>query len=379
MSWSFPILTRVMDAVRGGEGMYADDDLTIESNEELEAKREEELFSVVDISETEIETAHPAAQCTSGIFLLTWESKKEDPPQTSNILLWDALEKTLLWSVKSSNHGADVIYRPVANKIIRCSGRGSCPIQVWDLTSGYTRTFQLKGDALYQLCLPNNNGTKMLTRRHLNGRYSAHVWSLETGIPLFSLGCRLHPALFSADDSKIVAFTEDAEMCAWNAETGEKILTFQEPLCIPFSTLTFSEKGNLCCVYGSSQLGVWDVDSGRRVFFRCADSDFQTACFGTNDESIVVAFTDYDIHTPDWLECWCLADGSTVFGTTSSLVFAECIVVSSTTAALYYGSGEDVTFIHELDMATGRAKSRKVQYKSDRSAIFGSRDQTILL
>jgi hypothetical protein len=346
-----------------------------------EEKVEEEGEDVMEMIQTEIEPAHPASLCVSGIFLLTW-GQKADNPQIWSIQLWDALEQILLWSGESEN-GASLNYSPAANMIFQGSWRGSSPTKVWDLNTGNLRTFlHHRRDDRNWYCVFNSSGTKMLiveSNRRKQGRNIAHVWSLETGIRLFSLGCHLErPSHFTKDDSKIIGVTLNAEMCLWNAETGEYIFTFQD-LNFTLSTLEQSGTGNRCCILGNLQFGVWDIESGRRLFYQPTDNHIQSVCFSANDDAVVVALGNIDLHL-ERIQCWNLTDGSTIFTAAISGIYILEIVITSSSAALNCWSEDgESAFISEFDMATGNQLSRKLPYEFDCGTLIGSREQAILL
>jgi WD40 repeat protein len=350
--------------------------------EEEEVEEEEEEFQdVMEMIETEIEPAHPASLCVSGIFLLTW-GQKADNPQIWSIQLWDALEQILLWSGESEN-GASLTYSPAANMIFQGTWRGSSPTKVWDLNTGNLRTFlHHRRDDRNWYSVFNNSGTKMLTvesDRRKQGRNIARVWSLETGIQLFSPGCHLErPSRFTKDDSKIIGVARNVEMCLWDAETGEHILTFQD-LNFTLNTLEQSGNGNRCCVLGNLQFGEWDIESGRRLFYRSIDKNIQSVCFSANEDAVVAALGNAD-HYLERIQCWSLTDGSTIFTAATSGSYVLEIMITSSSAALNCWSDDgESAFVSEFDIATGNQLSRKIPYEFDCGTLIGSREQAILL
>ena len=134
--------------------------------------------------------------------------------------------------------------------------------------------------------LPHNKGTDDLTFSPdgktvaFSGVGEIRLWNTETGdelpIPLADLKIdvfsmpRVTALAFSPDGARLVSGTQQGKIQMWDVVTGGALAAFEEPTAQKnlgmIAALAFSPDGTLLAVGTHSQVHLWDVNTGHKLF-----------------------------------------------------------------------------------------------------------------
>jgi WD40 repeat protein len=316
----------------------------------------------------------PALPCFSDLYLLSkFKRDSENCSNTALLILQDGMTQDELWTL--SNKGAedigevlDCAYSPNSKKLVaiikglHSSVDNDCCVKLWDFTTGYAQTVTMTEMFADIFCDLNRAGTRMITWKG----NTAHVWDLETAALLFPLPSVGRLPCFTGDDTRIVSAEvgeSDRSIHLWDANTGSSVKSF-EALPSPLNRVVPSLNGAFCVGNSISEVGAWDLDTGKRVFHK-EEKNTGAVCV-SNGDSYVVAFSKDTYH----LLCWNLIDGATIFDITvaPTRVHMASIIFSPLTSSLFVSlCGLNASkmchpVICEYDAMTGQEKGRSKEY-----------------
>jgi WD40 repeat protein len=318
--------------------------------------------------------------CSSGVYAVTWTPSREQERQRSS-QLWDAMNQKQLWSGPCTDQNYNLSYSPVTNKIFDKNVLSR--IFVWDIALGTTTSI---GRAeRYHFCRCNNNGTRLLTQLvapnnstlESSDEFIISILDIDDGSELFSQTTPVkYGAYFTADDTKIVACSTDCRVCIFDSETGDSILNFVA-MNNKEEILGVGTKTSRCFTHYKQRLGVWDCDTGIRIFRANTDGNIRTACFGKNDDLIIAASVNPIRGNPNELCCWNLTDRCILYKMEASMAEIWNIVLSPITAGFVVMYNERI--IQEYDGIYGTPTTGLISFKGRICHLVASNCGNILL
>jgi hypothetical protein len=272
---------------------------------------------------------------------------------------WDILNHQLLWSALCrTSYG--IIFSPASNKLLGWDYKHASAICVWDTNTG--SAFSIGDVAVYLYCTFSNCGSNVMTKLQAPKDVNV-VWSIDDAAKLFTITCSRN-CHFSGDDRRIVSI-RDYQMCVWDADTGAEMIAF-DSLYGDYEGLDFSANGVLCSSMWRRQLGVWELETGSKIFHRVLPDDIRAVCFSQNNGSITAAYVNPTRSLPDLLSCWNLADGTMLYNV-SAPGLRVCQIVSSPYDAKCYVLCLDGRNVREYDEVSGQETRN---YESFEGRIF---------
>jgi WD40 repeat protein len=270
-------------------------------------------------------------------------------PFANEIMLWDAMNTQVLWSVSCKNC-MSLKFCPSVNKLFAVDNFKA--ITCWDVSSGAMISLNIAKQCA--ACIPSNNGTRVLVQFH-SILEPSDLWDVEQSTYLFGIdGVNYAAICFSDDDSNIVASDSNA-IRVWDTDC-EVQLVFYNGLSTP-GRQNIRACGRSCAVYNNGEFGVWEIRTGAVLFHAHSDSHITSLCFANDGEFVAVA---KGTNFPSSFECWRLEDSSLVFSVTPTAP-VTMMAWSPCTLKFYTYSNEE-RVVREHDAESGCELSCSAMY-----------------
>jgi WD40 repeat protein len=182
----------------------------------------------------------------------------------------------------------DLKITPDGKQMISSSG---VLFKVWDLETGEISTTYEHDRDLLEAITPDGKYAVDITTVESEKLYAAiSIWDLATGSALpfvWQHDERISTVTVSADSQWVLSASVDGFFNLWSLQTGEKILTFQDPF-VWVQSMAISTSGELLAYATGKNLKVWEVN--RREMIACFSTDsIVTCCAITADQQTLVA------------------------------------------------------------------------------------------
>jgi WD40 repeat protein len=183
--------------------------------------------------------------------------------EDNTLKVWDAVTGQKMLSLPGKSIAIlSVAYSPNGNRI--ASGSYGERLEVRDAMSGNLTWMRGHGAVVLSLAY-SPDGTRIVTG---NGSASLTAWDAATGQELLSLrghGIQVRSVAFSPDGTRIVSGSADETLKVWNAATGQEMLTLKGHMDT-VNSVAYSPDGKWI-VSGSSDttLKLWDAATGQEM------------------------------------------------------------------------------------------------------------------